>query len=206
MLRTLTSLGLMLLASCTIAASPAPYSGGPGPSQPEPVQPEPARASGSRARITVPNLFRMQERDAIAALREAGFTGRLSYNQSACPSVVDGHIIETGQICYQHPPAGRLQGARLPISVTVQRDNPRHGAIGRNTEWRLLPDLVGMHIDQAKKTLREAGFPIEAPTQFIRRQVPGCKPDHVCSMYPQGLKRSSLRSGRAIVVGEAAQN
>lgn len=194
--RISTNLGLALLASCTLVSSVALLG-----RSPTTAHAQPARQTLRPNHIIVPNVFRMSEKQAIAALRRAGFTGRITYSSNACGSVVEGKVIELGQVCYQHPVGGRSHHVRIPVSLTIQRENPRRGAIGKNTEWRLFPNLVGMHLDQAKKALRAAGFPITGTTSWSPRVIVGCKPNHVCRTYPSGLQRHSLRSTRAILYG-----
>lgn len=45
-------------------------------------------------------------------------------DRSLCGRVVDGRVTELGQVCHQFPPAGRVQGARLPISIRVAAREP----------------------------------------------------------------------------------
>ncbi|KAB2892759.1 MAG: PASTA domain-containing protein [Kofleriaceae bacterium] len=155
---------------------------------------------GASRPIVIPDLFRMTKDEAVAALERAGFDGTISWDDQLCGSVVEGQIIEKGEVCRQHPPAGREQGSRLPISILVQPEDPRHGKVGEFGEWHLMPDVVGMHVDKARAAMRAAGF-TEERTRISVREEAGCKPHHVCSTYPEALKRSGQGSDRVLVVG-----
>lgn len=108
------------------------------------------RASGAdtTGNVTIPNVFKIREDEAIAALRRAGVQGDIGRDGSLCGSLVEGRIIERGEVCYQHPAPGRVQGARLPVTIRVQSEDPRHGNVGKVSEWRLMPKLVGMHTNK----------------------------------------------------------
>jgi hypothetical protein len=151
--------------------------------------------------ITIPSVFGMTREQAIAALRRAGYQGTASDDSSLCDSVVAGRVIEIGQVCYQHPPAGRVQGARLPISLRVQTENPWHGNAGKPTEWRLMPDLIGKSIDQARAEMKRVGFSREDSVQLQWVDEPGCKPLIVCRTYPDPMQRAGLSSGKIVFAG-----
>lgn len=160
-------------------------------------------ASGPRAdgQVVIPNLFGMQREEAIAALRRAGYQGEPSDDYSGCSSVVDGRVIELGQVCYQHPPAGRVQGPRLPITLRVQKEDPWHGSIGRPGEWHLMPNSVGMPLEQARAELRRIGFTREDRVQLRWVDEAGCKPLTVCRTYPDALQRAGVHSDKVIYAG-----
>jgi hypothetical protein len=110
------------------------------------------------AQATIPDVFKMRKDDAIAAMRRAGVQADISEDSSLCGSVVEGKLVETGEVCYQFPPPGRVQGARLPVSIRIQTEDPRHGNIGKVSEWRLMPKLVGLTYEKALAEMRRAGF------------------------------------------------
>ncbi len=154
----------------------------------------------SQARMTMPDLFRMKKDDAVAALRRAGFRGDITWDDQLCGSVVDGHIIELGQVCRQHPAAGQPHSVRVPVKLLVQPEDPRHGRIGQNIEWHLMPVVVGLKVADALAAMRAAGF-TDARTRVDYRVEPGCKPGVVCRSYPEGMMRAGQHSDRVLIAG-----
>lgn len=155
--------------------------------------------------VTIPNVFKLKKDAAIAALRRAGVQGDIEDEGSLCGSTFEGKIIELGEVCYQHPAAGQRQGARIVVSIRVQTEDPRHGDIGRNTEWRLMPNLIGMTYDQAVEAMRKAGFErADRINSSIDDDTPGCKPNIVCRQYPDVLTRAGLEDGKVLYVGAPA--
>ncbi len=160
--------------------------------------------ANSDGTVTIPNVFKMKKDDAVAALRRAGVQADIDFEDSLCGSTFDGKIIELGEVCYQHPAAGHRQGARLVVSLRVQTEDPRHGDIGRNTEWRLMPNLIGMTYDQAVAAMRSAGFEhTEKIGTTIDDDDPNCKPNLVCRQYPDVLVRAGLEDGKVLYMGAA---
>ncbi len=157
---------------------------------------QPAAQPGN---VRIPNMFRMQKDAALAALKRAGFQGSVSDDSSLCGSVVEGQIIELGEVCYHHPVAGAEQPARLPLTLRVQTEDPRHGRIGDHLEWHLMPDVIGMPLARAKQAMKDAGF-TEERTRISVRDDGGCKPLHVCQTFPEVLTRSGINSDRVLIV------
>ena len=118
------------------------------------------RASGAdpNGQVTMPDVFKLPRDQATAALRRAGVQGEIHEEASLCGTVVNGRIVETGEVCEQQPAAGRQQGARLSVTVRFQTEDPRHGDAGKPTEWRLMPNLVGLTFEQALVAMRRAGY------------------------------------------------
>ena len=158
-------------------------------------------SNGSSGMITVPDVFGMPKERAVAELRRAGIQGSIVDDSSLCGSIVEGRIIEIGQVCYQHPVPGRVQGARLPISLRVQTENPWHGNIGEHTEWRLMPKLVGMGVEQARAEMQRVGFHRDDRIYVQWVDKPGCKPLTVCETHPSAMTRVGLASNKVISVG-----
>jgi beta-lactam-binding protein with PASTA domain len=158
-------------------------------------------SAGTAGQITVPNLFGLPKEEAIAALRRAGYRGTPTEDGSLCGSVVEGRVIELGQVCYQHPPAGRVQGARLPISIRVQRASPWRGNEGKVTEWRLMPTLIGMTVEQARARLKQVGFSREDLVRVTWIDEPGCRPLTVCRTQPARLERAGVNSEQVLFAG-----
>ncbi len=151
--------------------------------------------------VQLPNVFGMTLADAKAAFERAGVRGEVQDGNNGCLSVVDGKIIDVGHVCYQSPGAGQTQRASLMVVVQVQKEDPRHGGSG-DTEWRLMPDVTGMTIDEARAALAAAGFPDADKIEGTPISEAGCTAGHVCHTYPGKLERSGLTSGRAIFVGQ----
>ncbi|HEX5058146.1 MAG TPA: hypothetical protein VFV99_02245 [Kofleriaceae bacterium] len=164
-----------------------------------------SRASGadSSGTVTIPNVFKLRKQEAIAALRRAGVQGDINDDGSMCGSFVDGKIIEIGEVCYQFPAAGRVQGARLVVSLRVQTDDPRHGNIGKNTEWYLMPNLIGMTFEQALAEMHRAGFAQDDRVQHVwADETTTCKPNVVCRQYPDVNERAGLNDGKILYFGQ----
>lgn len=156
-------------------------------------------ASGD-GKITVPDVFDLPKDQAITALRGAGYQGELSEASGRCGSVVNGRVIEIGHVCAQQPAPGSVQGARLPIALRVQDEDPWHGDVGRITEWSLMPRLVGMAVDAARAELLRIGFRDNDRVQVQWVDRPGCKPLTVCETYPEAKERAGVHSGMVLSV------
>ncbi len=158
-------------------------------------------SGGESVSVTIPNVFKMKREQAIAELRRAGIQGNISEDSGLCGSVVEHQVIELGEVCYQHPPAGRTQGSRLVVSITVQTEDPRRGNIGTHNEWRLMPEVVGMTVDQARAEMRKAGFERDERVSVVDADEGGCRPRLVCRQYPDPLDRIGLNDGKILYVG-----
>lgn len=158
----------------------------------------PARADGD---LVMPDLRFMPIDKAEAALKTAGFQGTVTREDSLCGSVVDGRIVELGQVCAQFPPAGRRQGPKLPVSLRAQTEDPRHGNLGKVNEWHLMPKVVGMTLAEARAALKQAGFTDEETINEQTVSEAGCQAGRVCRSYPDGLERAGQHSGKTLFVG-----
>jgi beta-lactam-binding protein with PASTA domain len=156
--------------------------------------------SSSSDTVTIPNVFGMTRTQAEAALTHAGVTGSIDYNDSLCGSIVDGKIIELGQVCYQRPAPGP-HNPRLSVTLRVQTEDPRHGNIGKNNEWHLMPSLVGFSLERAREAMRSAGFSTKDHVEVMRVQEAGCMPYIVCRTRPEANDRAGQSSSKTIFVG-----
>jgi beta-lactam-binding protein with PASTA domain len=156
-------------------------------------------ASGD-GQITVPDVFDLPKDQAISVLRGAGYQGEVSEASGRCGSVVNGRVIEIGHVCAQQPSPGSVQGARLPIALRVQDEDPWHGNVGKITEWYLMPRLVGMAVDGARAELLRIGFRDNDRVQVQWVDRPGCKPLTVCETYPEAMERAGVHSGMVLSV------
>ena len=161
------------------------------------------RASGadSNGQVTMPDVFKLPRDQATATLRRAGVQGEIHEEASLCGTVVNGRIVETGEVCEQQPAAGRQQGARLSVTVRFQTEDPRHGNAGKPTEWRLMPNLVGLTFEQALVAMRSAGYVEDDRLQEIWADDTSCKPSLVCRQYPEANARAGLQDGKAVYMG-----
>ncbi len=184
-------LPLVLLSACSLQAQLGGKSTGPSSSS--------SSSSSSSGQVTIPEVRFMARADALAALKKAGVTGTIDEKQQLCGSVVDGRIVEKGQVCQQFPPAGRVQGGRLPVSIVVQPEDPRHGHIGELIEWHLMPDVTGMAPDRAMVALKAAGF--TRMDRITEQRVNECAPNVVCRTYPEKLHRAGQNDGKIVYVG-----
>lgn len=183
---------LAQLAGCQFSSS---VTGPTGPTGNGRARPTP---SGS---MTIPDMFGMTKAQALEALRRAGYRGTPSEDSSACGSVENGRVIEIGVICYQHPPAGRETGAGLPISIRVQKDNPWFGNVGKHHEWRLMPNVVGMQLEQARAEMKRVGFKRDDRVRLMWVDEPSCKPLTICRTYPAPLERWGINSEMNVYAG-----
>ena len=162
-----------------------------------------ARARGTTAgpeTMVMPALFKMPKDVAVAALAKMGFHGELAWDDQLCGSVVDGQIVETGEVCRQQPLAGREVSTRSRVSLLLQREDPRHGHVREFGEWHLMPAVVGMALDEARATMLDAGF-TDGHNRIDYVEEAGCQPMRVCRSYPVALERANQGSDRVLTVG-----
>lgn len=159
---------------------------------------------GDDQSITMPDVFLMSQADAEAALQRAGFERSPKLDtRSICGSTVDKKIIELGHVCYQTPAAGLTASPRTAVTIRVQTENPYHGELGNGRFWFLMPDLVGTHVDKGRARLKELGFTTkEVNIAYVDR--PGCAPNIICEMSPEGLTRADNTSDKLFYVGRPA--
>jgi beta-lactam-binding protein with PASTA domain len=151
----------------------------------------------------VPDILSLTLPQARAALDRAGYTEVVIREKTTqlCGPVVAGRIFETGQICQQDPKPGRRDFFKW-INVTVQKEDPRHGNLGKPNEWHLMPDVTSKTPADAMVALREAGLTNDGSVQISHVTEPGCKPGLVCRTYPKPHERIGLNSGKVLYVGQ----
>ena len=155
---------------------------------------------GKPGMMSMPDLFRMSKAKAITTLELSGHTGDIRWDDQLCGSVVEGEIIEKGEVCRQTPVAGQETYSGTLVSILVQPEDPRHGKVGEFGEWHLMPQVVGLPLAQAQAAMRAAGFTDEH-TSVSEDDDPACKPGIVCRTYPEALNRSGQSSDRFLTVG-----
>lgn len=156
--------------------------------------------NGTPGVISMPDLFKMSRAKALSTLALARHSGDVSWDDQLCGSVVDGQIVEQGEVCRQTPAAGQPLAAGAPVRLLLQPEDPRHGNVGRFGEWHLMPDVVGLPLDEAQRRMHAAGF-TDARTHVDERDDAGCKPRVVCRTYPEALERAGQDSDRYLTVG-----
>lgn len=62
--------------------------------------------------------------------------------------------------------------------------NPRHGNIGKVTEWRLMPKLRGLRLEAARAEMKRAGFTVDDNITLDYSDDPACGQNVVCVTYP----------------------
>lgn len=151
----------------------------------------------------LPNLVGLTVQDATKELTRAGVNARVEPNPTsqACPSVVEQRIIEIGQICAYWPTnTNSFSPSNRTVRVTVQQADPRGGNVGSRLEWRLMPNVVGMSLEQAKAELAKIGLANDK-TQISRVVDSSCVAGVVCRTYPNANERSGVASSRVLYVG-----
>lgn len=158
--------------------------------------------AASGGRVTMPDVFGLTQQQAEARFHQAGVQGSISYDNSQCEdSVVHGRVMERGMVCYQSPSPGTVQGEHLPVTMVVQTEDPWHGNIGKVTEWRLMPKLVGLSVEAARAEMKHAGFTAEDNVTLEYSEGASCRPDIVCAVYPSELSRVGVHSTKTIRAG-----
>ncbi|MBE7447714.1 MAG: PASTA domain-containing protein [Kofleriaceae bacterium] len=141
----------------------------------------------------VPDLTGKTEAEAEAALRAAGFTGatlEIMPDRFLCEYDDDAKMVAQGQICNQDPQAGaRRLETRAPIKVVIERDTFEAGGAGTTSEWRRMPQVVGLPVEAAQALLAEKGF---GPDEFIVEDGHTCAAGTVCETRPEAGKRKQL--------------
>jgi beta-lactam-binding protein with PASTA domain len=190
---------VIVLAGCKVA-------GGFGSTGSTPSGTSPAGASASSSENRrVPDVMFKSRAEAEAAIRSAGFERPPNIdNSSSCGSVIDGRIVDIGHVCSQSPAGGREMGARIPITLRVQMENPYGGELGGGRRWFLMPTLVGQHVDKARARLKELGF-VSKEVKISDSDDPNCKPNIVCKTYPEALNRTDTTSDKVFYVGKSTQ-
>jgi len=175
-----------------------PPSMGPGPSTGTSY----GSSAGLGGVVSIPDVLGMSQAQAMEALHRAGVAGDISVDSNGlCGSVENGKVIELGTVCSQAPSAGSSQTAHSPVSFRVQTEDPWHGNNGKVTEWRLMPQLVGLSVDAAKATMIKVGFTRDDQVMMVWVDDAGCKPLTVCRTNPDALERAGLASTKNIFVG-----
>jgi beta-lactam-binding protein with PASTA domain len=150
----------------------------------------------------MPDVVMMTRDDAVAALRQAGFSREIAFDTSSCGSTIDNtKVVELGRVCYQAPAAGHQTSTGSPVSLRVQRENPWRGALGNGRSWFLMPDFAGMSLDAARAKLRELGLTSKEPIIGYVEEA-GCRPNTVCRTSPDRLVRTDDTSDKILYVGQ----
>jgi eukaryotic-like serine/threonine-protein kinase len=146
----------------------------------------------------IPDVSGLTEEDARKKLARAGFSGTIeAHDNRGCPA---GNDFPALTICGTHPPAGRRQGTRLPLTLHIQPSRDRGGE-GTANEWIRMPDIVGMGADRARAILQQQGF----QNVYVKHVYhPDCQVGHVCGTSPTAGEIAYLRVPKTVFVGKAA--
>jgi len=105
-------------------------------------------ASGSRAKVKVPDLSGLSYEDSLAKLEKAGLLGA----RSERPSEADA-----GVVIGQEPEAGVEAAGGATVTVIVS-SGPAGQSTSTTGAGTPVPDVVGMQAQQATAKLKQAGF------------------------------------------------
>jgi hypothetical protein len=102
-----------------------------------------------------------------------------------------------GTICSQDPSAGTLTATSHKVEVTIEEDDFEAGGIGGVSEWKRMPDLLGMTREAAVSKLKEVGF---RDDEFAIDERQGCEIGIVCGTSPDpGQRKVRARSGTVTI-------
>lgn len=159
----------------------------------------PSPAPSDAEPLIVPDLAGKSIEQAAAALRAAGFQfDRLEPSDFVCDYRDDSQMVEQGSVCDQDPTAGARRLPRLiAVRVTIEHDTYDHGAVGKASEWRRMPDVVDKPIDVARTLLSGAHLPIGDHFELVESDADGCSAGEVCATEPKAAGRKVVsRKGR----------
>jgi beta-lactam-binding protein with PASTA domain len=147
--------------------------------------------------VDVPDLRGL---DVDQARKVAGRHGSLELevlDRYACDYDDDRDMLLEGQVCDQKPVAGTSVVEGSTIKVVVERDTYEHGGVGTTNEWRRMPDLVGMPVDEAHAELARLGFD---DGELSVEHDTACPARVVCGSQPEpGHRKVRARAGRLYV-------
>jgi beta-lactam-binding protein with PASTA domain len=142
--------------------------------------------------VAVPDLTGKTEAEAVATLASAGFTDptvKVLDEHYICEYDDESRMVKQGAICNQKPePPTKLVSTRGDIQVVVERDTFEAGGAGTTGEWKRMPDLVGMNLEQARTVLRSKGFGDE---EFNVEDGWSCAKGTVCETLPAAGQRKT---------------
>jgi beta-lactam-binding protein with PASTA domain len=184
---------LLVLASCSFSSKLVTPGGG--------MRSSGASSSESASALVAPDVRGMTPEQALAAVRKAGFTSdQLDVHDQLC-NYSDGELmVAQGTVCNQSPMPGKTYPERASFRVTIEHDTPTHGEVTYNTEWRLMPDLIGKTYAEAKAILAKNGFDVAKHFEHVEGSV-DCPKDIVCKTSPPAGSRVVLRRGGRLFVG-----
>ncbi|NPA80924.1 MAG: PASTA domain-containing protein [Thermotogae bacterium] len=126
---------------------------------------------------TVPKLVEMDVEKAKAVAREKGLK-----------AVVDTTVPSL------NAPAGTVVGQEPPAGTVVKRGRTVYLTVSEGAKNRTVPDLVGMALEEAIRSLEDIGFTVKTKALYTMDVEPG----YVLRMYP--LPGSSVPIGSTVIL------
>lgn len=137
---------------------------------------------GEKKEIPMPNLMGMTFDEAKATLVSEGIHRRFQMWPPTQPcdarQTLNGRlvIIEKDRICHQHPSEGtiilREQANKFCVELQIVQEDPSAGKIGTPSEWRRMPNVVGMPLAEALAAIEKAGLTNKDLTVIKDRRKP----------------------------------
>jgi beta-lactam-binding protein with PASTA domain len=129
--------------------------------------------SSGETTVQMPKVLGISERDALFLLSQKGFSvGKIEYQFT--------DYYPAGVVCDQSIPEGTEAARKSTADITVSR--------GPLPDRFIVPNLVGLNVETAKKNLWQAGLSVgDVSSEFNRRLVPG-------TVIEQSLKAGSEAS------------
>lgn len=151
--------------------------------------------------IAMPSLKGMTVEQANEALVKAGFKNKVKVLESyVCEYTNEEDMPTKGTICNQDPAPDAKVTASRKIEVTVEVDTYEEGSVGGPSEWRRMPELVGMTQQAALDRLKAAGFREDEFTLDVQQGA--CASGIVCWTSPNGKERKVRARLGSLTVGQ----
>ncbi|NPB03398.1 MAG: PASTA domain-containing protein [Thermotogae bacterium] len=134
------------------------------------------------ATVTVPKVTNMPIEKAKAVLKDRGLKARVD---TTVPSL--------------NTPAGTVIGQEPPAGTRVKRGRNVYLTLSAGAKNKSVPDLVGMALEEAVRSLEDVGFTVKTEPLFTLDEEPG----YVLRMYPPA--GSSVPIGSTIILYYSAE-
>ncbi len=150
----------------------------------------------------VPDLYGLTPDVARQQVKTAGFDPEkfiVLDAQFGCRYADEIDMVTQGTICNQEPSKDAVVDVTREIKVTIERDTFEHGSVGTTSEWRRMPDVLGMSKDEALATLTRAGF---KASEFRIDLQQGCSLNAVCDTTPPPRGRKVHAREGVLTIGQ----
>lgn len=143
---------------------------------------------------TIPDLTGKTEVEAKKLLTEAGFQQvEMEVMEPRYECVYDkvvhapSDMVPVDTICNQDPePGGRVRAEKFAIQVVIEHDTFERGGLA-TSEWRRMPDVLGMSLTEAQGLLASKGF--GADEFEVEDYTHSCPSMKVCETVPPAGNR-----------------